>query len=493
MPSLRQRSCCRLVLAAVAGLLPAPSARAAETHPVIVHEWGTFTSLQDESGANLGGINVDDEPVPWFVCGDGGRTVVPQHGEGNFGLPPYSMGKAWALNDPAVTLRLETPVLYIYAPKGIQPQSVPPLTVHVAFNGGVLSQFYPHATFSGLTAINGMHEGALTSSTTTGLTWGGVRLGSTLSPPSTDDPVWTTPRETSAPILQVDAPRRPDGSAAGEPAAEHFLFYRGVGHLDAPLRLRQLEAGGPMQLYLARGAIGVPLPGWLVEIRPDGTCAFRAVEERKDAGEFNLVFLGDVNSSFANADFSTANLSGLQAAMQAELVKQGLYPDEASAMLRTWEVSYFKSPGLRFFYIVPRVWTDRVLPLQVTGAPTRITRVMVGRIELISGAEKAALAQLADGPCPDLNAVENAAQQALAAGKFSPAEKAAFQRGDRPLRDLGVAIPPEVQEYLDLGRFRDVLILREDKARPTKTLATFIQKYRLGEMPEETGVAAAGQ
>jgi hypothetical protein len=32
-----------------------------------VHEWGTFTSLQDERGTAIGGINTDDEPVPLFV------------------------------------------------------------------------------------------------------------------------------------------------------------------------------------------------------------------------------------------------------------------------------------------------------------------------------------------------------------------------------------------------------------------------------------------
>ena len=34
---------------------------------LVVHEWGTFTTLQDEAGTELTGINVDDEPVPEFV------------------------------------------------------------------------------------------------------------------------------------------------------------------------------------------------------------------------------------------------------------------------------------------------------------------------------------------------------------------------------------------------------------------------------------------
>src|SRR5438445_12533848 len=59
----------------------------AGTHPLIVHEWGTFTSLQDESGRAIGGINSDDEPVPKFVhdlnrllvlkpSGDSGKVIL---------------------------------------------------------------------------------------------------------------------------------------------------------------------------------------------------------------------------------------------------------------------------------------------------------------------------------------------------------------------------------------------------------------------------------
>lgn len=39
----------------------------AGTNELVVHEWGTFTSLQDETGRAIGGINSDDEPVPRFV------------------------------------------------------------------------------------------------------------------------------------------------------------------------------------------------------------------------------------------------------------------------------------------------------------------------------------------------------------------------------------------------------------------------------------------
>ena len=33
----------------------------------VAHEWGTFTSFQDEGGNAISRINIDDEPVPDFV------------------------------------------------------------------------------------------------------------------------------------------------------------------------------------------------------------------------------------------------------------------------------------------------------------------------------------------------------------------------------------------------------------------------------------------
>ena len=73
------------------------------TDPVIVHEWGTFTCLQDGQGQAIGGINVDDEPAPGFVFQYANRLVQAQysHAQESFGLPPYNFdGKGWSSGDP---------------------------------------------------------------------------------------------------------------------------------------------------------------------------------------------------------------------------------------------------------------------------------------------------------------------------------------------------------------------------------------------------------
>ena len=63
-------------------------------------------------------------------------------------------------------------------------------------------------------------------------------------------------------------------------------------------------------------------------------------------------------------------------------MSQGLFEDEAQAMLNTWKASYFEKPGARVFYIVPREWTDYFLPLQFS-VPADVTRVLVGRVDLL--------------------------------------------------------------------------------------------------------------
>ena len=103
----------------------------------VLHEWGTFTSLQDESGQAIGGINTDDEPVPPFVHRpDGFSLINPSE------LPPTYF-KGVPVCHPDVTMRLETPVIYFHPPAGAT--DIRTASVAVKFHGGWLSEFYPDA------------------------------------------------------------------------------------------------------------------------------------------------------------------------------------------------------------------------------------------------------------------------------------------------------------------------------------------------------------
>src|SRR5687768_4370340 len=73
---------------------------------------------------------------------------------------------------------------------------------------------------------------------------------------------------------------------------------------------------------------------------------------------------------------------GTFTSVQEALVSEGLYEREATAMVKTWEDSWFGEQGLRVLYVLPRAWTDRTLPLSIEPKPKEIVRVMVGRAEM---------------------------------------------------------------------------------------------------------------
>ncbi|MGB9433571.1 MAG: hypothetical protein WBQ89_15115, partial [Candidatus Acidiferrum sp.] len=77
------------------------------------------------------------------------------------------------------------------------------------------------------------------------------------------------------------------------------------------------------------------------------------------------------------------SLDSLSSALEGFLISQGLFPDEAHAMLETWKSSWFEE-GSRLIYIVPRPFVDSVLPLHINPAPASTVRVYVGRLELIT-------------------------------------------------------------------------------------------------------------
>ena len=231
----------------------------APAQPLVVHEWGTFTSLQDEAGRTLGGINTDDEPVPAF-CHDVAWDLVARPSE----LPPIA-DKGVSRCHPDVTMRLETPVLYFHLPPG----AANPVTasVSVAFRGGWLTQFYPAAETTGLSNRDVLTEGA-----TGTLTWNNLQIGVNANGPETSERVWTAPRAVQA---------APVSATNGE--SEQFLFYRGVGHVACPLQVR---CSADSKMLECRSQVGTALSSclpmsvqhlWLASFRADGACAFRVL------------------------------------------------------------------------------------------------------------------------------------------------------------------------------------------------------------------------
>ena len=148
------------------GLFLARAASAAEAD-LTVHEWGTFTVLQDESGKELSGINTDDEPVPKFVH-DLAPLLLSKPLLSNLHWEYKQKGAP--RHHPLVTMRLETPVVYFHPKPGIALPSK--LEVRVTFRGGWLTQFYPQADFSAPSVQEGRFDfSRLSPQTESSLTW----------------------------------------------------------------------------------------------------------------------------------------------------------------------------------------------------------------------------------------------------------------------------------------------------------------------------------
>jgi len=82
----------------------------------------------------------------------------------------------------------------------------------------------------------------------------------------------------------------------------------------------------------------------------------------------------------------------LKGALEVALVNDGLYADEARAMVDTWERSYFLTPGVRMLYLLPQAETDKIIPLTISPVPKAVKRTMVIRLELMTPAHEKLLA-----------------------------------------------------------------------------------------------------
>ncbi len=112
------------------------------------------------------------------------------------------------------------------------------------------------------------------------------------------------------------------------------------------------------------------------------------------------------------------------------LVAQGLYEKEALAMIKTWRDSWFEE-GLRVFYIVPRKVTDSILPLTIEPQPSELTRVLVGRIEIITPEMEKEIESSLHDSSRDLSEV--AAEITLKHGRFAePVLKAVLEKTSDP-------------------------------------------------------------
>lgn len=426
------------LLSVLAASAVQPSGNAAS---LVIHEWGTFTSFQDSRGQTIPGINVDDEPVPKFVHRLTGIPIFTTRSS------PASWSQGAPRCHPDVTLRLETPVLYFY------PQSGFPLDrsfdVRATFAGGWLTEFFPAAA-----AENSGFPRALEPSARGSIQWKALRLSqdSAISLPETTERVWLAPRKVSSAIVI-------NGDKA---EAEKYLFYRGVGNVDAPIIVRNDSASLTVSLRNQKYFLNSLPQMWVVHVSADGHLAYRSIRANKQR---------KVAAALPAASSTTSSgFVALRLELRAALTAEGLYEDEADAMLATWQLSYFESEGLRVFFVLPRAWTDAQLPLW-TSIPATVTRVMLGRVELISPHQQAALKGLYDLPAPAFNVKplyyeDQTVLKHVRDGTASHAEL---------YRIVGRDVPDALRLYESLGRFRDALLSHEWRSTSDAELRTRLE------------------
>jgi hypothetical protein len=247
-------------------------------------------------------------------------------------------------------------VLYFYSPRDLT------VSVRVAFSKGVMTEWYPRATRVQPSGI--LRNANLSQLQTDGsITWNGVAVSPNLSgefPREVPSNRYYAARETSS------APLRVKTTAADQ--QEKFLFYRGVSAAPLPLSAKQNTAGRLVVQNLNEDQI----PAIVLFERRGERVGYRLERALTDDAVLDSPAL-------------TGNVDSLSADLESILVDQGLYPDEAHAMVETWRESWFEE-GSRLIYVVPRGFIDKVLPLAIDPAPEQISRVFVGRLEVVTPA-----------------------------------------------------------------------------------------------------------
>jgi hypothetical protein len=337
------------VPATLAGLLLGIGTAADPPAPLVVHEWGTFTSFSGSDGVPVG-FAPNDTDLPEFVYSQSGPRDT----------------KAARLTFDG-TVSMETPVLYFYTDRPMK------ASVKVDFPRGWITEWFPFAAAAP----------APTGKRTPGqsMRWD-VRLlaGETVRFPgdARKREHYYDARETDAVPLQVEVPNKDDrrGAARGEVTLqrEKFLFYRGVGSFPTPVSVKALSGGN----VRVANALGVAVDGAVLVNVHGGKVGFKALGSLSPGA--------DVTAALPNADGTPANVAKL---MVTQLTAAGLYEKEAKAMVKTWDSAWFGEDGTRVLYLVPRSRTDELLPLTIDPKPTGVARVLVGRHDFLTPEQEA--------------------------------------------------------------------------------------------------------
>jgi hypothetical protein len=333
---LRRRLLCWLTYGLLVFSIAACLVRAAESRDpdLTAHEWGTFTAIAGPDGQAM-------EWIPFT-----GSTDLPGFAE-HFREGNFKRGLRG-------TVRMETPVLYFYSSHGVT------VSVKVAFSKGIITEWYPHATRvapGGTVNDWTLHQMRGSGS----IAWDAVTVSPDLAanfPREARESRYYAARETSAAPLRVKTP--------GGEEQEKFLFYRGVSAFSLPLSAR-LNPDGKLVVK---------------NLSPEEIRAIILFERRGEKVGYRIAS-GLADETLLDPPDLISTVDSLAGDLDGILVAEGLYPDEAHAMVETWRQSWFED-GSRLFYVVPAGFINKILPLTIHPAPAQMVRVFVGRLEIVT-------------------------------------------------------------------------------------------------------------
>jgi len=387
---------------------PGPSAKP----PLIVHEWGTFTSFAGSDGVNLEFRPLIHSDLPGFVYSPASLNV-------------FSKRTLLARQ------RMETPVTYFYS--DIERD----VNVSVAFRQGRLTEFYPppmtHASTLAADGKTPVEER---------VDWGRVHLlperllATRISNPEVAGQVnrhvsmglvpwleesnpYYEARKTDSALLFVH--RRPGQGQFPQAASdfrgahfEKFLFYRGAGQIDLPLKAVALDEN---RVHL-RNLSQSPIRGGVVVHFNGQTLRFAAFPPVPPGAE--------IEAALPDPQATADPFPALDAQFVTTLMEEGLYEKEARSMVNTWRQSWYREVGLRVFFFVPQPQTDEILPLTIEPKPDEVVRVLVARTELMTPAEEREVVTLLEASGNDPDALNRLLTLVAPRGRLA---EAALQRG----------------------------------------------------------------
>lgn len=301
----------------------------------------SFLAAPASTATDPGPFTVHEWGTFTSIAGPDGDAVewLPQAGPSD--LPCFVQRSPFSVKGSlSGTVRMETPVLYFYATRATT------VDVSVRFRDGLITEWFPPArvTPDGFPVpVRG--EGAIG--------WRHVQI----TPGAAED----FPTESAA--SHYYAARRTNAVPVQSGSnKEKFLFYRGVGRMALPIAA---TVGSDGQVAV-RNRGGQRVGDVILFKNERGRIAYDVLRD-----------LITVDPPVADREPTTE--------LEAMLEANGLYAEEARAMIDTWRDSWFEE-GTRLLYIVPRPAIDAVLPLTINPPPADIARVFVGRMELVTPA-----------------------------------------------------------------------------------------------------------